>query len=164
MPEFRPKRPTFREEVDAALDQVQRQREGVMRQCPCARRSQALAELCHIEADWWALLAERAPTRLQWRAALGARENALRLARRWRYHASTSAGPSPVPSTHRTAVAHLSIIGRQEQTPNRGLVGITVEPAGACGVAETLLGQEQPCAASAGRAKDSLQSASAPRQ
>lgn len=70
-------------QVNAALDEIQRARAEAMRPSTAERFVQ-LAKLASSEAAWWEAVSEHSCTRVQWRAALMAREHALWAARYWR--------------------------------------------------------------------------------
>ena len=76
------------EQVDMALDEIQRVRERVMAQPSSVERSIRLAQLDDDEARWWAVLFERSRTRVYWRAALAAHERARQSAWMWRQRAT----------------------------------------------------------------------------
>jgi hypothetical protein len=76
------------EQIDDALDEIQRAREQVIAQPPSAERSRQLAEVADVEASWWEALSENSRTRVHWRAALAAREHAQHTAHRWRQSAA----------------------------------------------------------------------------
>jgi len=86
-------------QVDAALDQVQKDRERVLAARSGPDRSARMAELYEIEAKCWAVLFEHSRSRVYWRAALSAREYARDNARNWRDRAATegalNAGGTP---------------------------------------------------------------------
>ena len=75
-------------QVDAALDQVQKDRERVLAAAPGSERSTRIAELYEIEARCWSVLFEHSRTRVYWRAALSAHEHARQSARSWRRRAA----------------------------------------------------------------------------
>ena len=85
------------EQVEAALDGIQRAREQVMAQPPSAEHSQQLAVLADAEASWWEALSEHSRVRVHWRAALTAREHAQHIARSWRRCAVLQRASEPVP-------------------------------------------------------------------
>lgn len=80
--------PSITTQVDAALDEVVRNREYVMAERPGALRSRKLSVLYKREAHYWSLLVEHSRTRVHWRAALAAREYARRTALSWRRRAA----------------------------------------------------------------------------
>lgn len=75
-------------EFEAGLDALSRQREQLLRQPVGPERSTRMAESYDAEAELWSQVGERCRTRVYWRAALGAREYALRQARVWRRRAA----------------------------------------------------------------------------
>jgi hypothetical protein len=82
-------------QVDAALDQVQKDRERVLTAAPGPERSIRMADLYEIEARCWSVLFEHSRTRVYWRAALSAREHARQSARSWRRHAAMQHAQAP---------------------------------------------------------------------
>lgn len=82
-------------QVDAALDQVQKDRERVLAAAPGSERSARIAELYEIEARCWSVLFEHSRTRVYWRAALSAHEHARESARSWRRRAAMQHVPHP---------------------------------------------------------------------
>ena len=94
-----------KDRVDAALDDIDRQRARVMRAPECSARSVRLAELAEIEAAWWSVLFEHACVRVQWRAALAAGEFARQTARTWRRRAEAQRACEPVAPQTLGAVA-----------------------------------------------------------
>ncbi len=85
------------EQIEAALDSIQRAREQVMAQPPSAEHSQQLAVLADAEASWWEVLSEHSRVRVHWRAALAARERAQHIARNWRRRAAWQRASEPIP-------------------------------------------------------------------
>jgi hypothetical protein len=91
------RRSSYTQQVDAALDRIQRAREQVTARPPSAENSQRLAELADAEASWWETLSEHSRVRVHWRAALAARERAQRVARGWRRRAAWQRTSEPRP-------------------------------------------------------------------
>lgn len=89
-------RTSISEQVDQALDEIAGERARVIGWAPGAARSARLAELAESEADWWGVLFEHARVRVQWRAALTAREAARRAARVWRRRADAEQRQEPL--------------------------------------------------------------------
>lgn len=83
------------EQVDVALDDIQRERERVTVRPDSCWRSTRLAELAEMEACWWAVLFEHARIRVHWRAALVAHEAARRSAKAWRRRAANQRDRGP---------------------------------------------------------------------
>lgn len=75
--------------VNTALEQLWRHHAQAIRQPSGIERCQLLAQLAEVEAACWEEVIERSPVRVQWRAALLAREHALQAARCWRRRART---------------------------------------------------------------------------
>lgn len=90
------------EHADTALDQILQSRAEAVAQPASLQRCLQLAELAETEAAWWEELSERSRTRVYWRAALVAREHALRTVRHWRDQADalavSEAVPPPLPA------------------------------------------------------------------
>jgi hypothetical protein len=84
------------EQIDDALDAIQRAREQVIAQPPSAERSWQLAEAAAAEASWWEALSENSRTRVHWRAALAAREHAQHTAHLWRQSAAALQLPEAI--------------------------------------------------------------------
>lgn len=78
--------------IDAALDQVQRQRERVLAGKAGPRRSALVAELYEREASLWSALFEHTRVRVHWRAALVAEAYARQRASSW-WRAADAATP-----------------------------------------------------------------------
>lgn len=72
------------EQINAGLDRIQQARAEAMTQPAGTERCLYLAELADAEACWWEVLFEHSHARLQWRAALVARDHARHTARCWR--------------------------------------------------------------------------------
>ena len=87
--------PTTVQRVDAALDQLQKDRERVLAAPAGAQRSACMAELYELEARCWSVLFELTRTRAHWRAALAAEVGARQLARHWRRRAVAEANGVP---------------------------------------------------------------------
>jgi hypothetical protein len=81
--------------IDAALEQVQRQRERALAETAGARRCVLVAELYEREARLWAALFEHTRVRVYWRAALAAEAYARQRARWW-WRAADAATPLDV--------------------------------------------------------------------
>jgi hypothetical protein len=93
------------QQVELALDAIERARAGAMRQPVSVQRCLTLAELADTEAAWWAEVFESARLRVQWRAALAAREHALHTARVWRARAVHPRLSQSEPELHSAGVA-----------------------------------------------------------
>ena len=83
--------------IDAALDQLQRDRERALAGAPGRERSLRMAVLYELEARCWSVLFEHTCTRVHWRAALAAEVGARRLARQWRRLAQVETQGLPTP-------------------------------------------------------------------
>ena len=81
--------------IDAALDQLQRDREHALAWLVGQERSTRMAALYELEARCWSTLFECTHTRVHWRAALAAEVGARRLARHWRHRAEIEARGVP---------------------------------------------------------------------
>ncbi len=77
--------------IDAALDQLQSDREYAMARFVGLERSVRMATLYELEARCWSTLFECTRMRVYWRAALAAEVGARRLARHWRRRAEMEA-------------------------------------------------------------------------
>ncbi len=75
-------------QLDAALEQLLRQREQAERAPAGRARSLRIARLYDIEARLWSVLFENAAVRLYWRAALIAEAHARGRAEHWRRRAT----------------------------------------------------------------------------
>ncbi|MGI8797833.1 MAG: hypothetical protein ACR2GE_00825 [Pseudonocardia sp.] len=75
---------TIFDQIDTALEQVQRAREQLITDVSAAHRESRVARLYEIEAGIWSRLFELSRCRLHWRAALAAEALARQHAQRWR--------------------------------------------------------------------------------
>lgn len=81
--------------IDAALDELQKDREHVLASFAGSERCARMAALYQLEAQCWSALFECTRVRVHWRAALAAEIGARRLARHWRHRAEMEAHRLP---------------------------------------------------------------------
>lgn len=82
-------------QLDAALEQLIRQREQAERAAPGRARSLRIARLYDLEARLWSVLFENTGVRLYWRAALAAEAHARGRADHWRHRAAAEVDAVP---------------------------------------------------------------------